>query len=154
MGNLLLGIGNVLRRDDGVGSYVARRFHKPGWKVVDCGTAPENFSGVVRKDHPDILILVDAADMALEPGAFSIIPNERIRDVGIGTHQLPLDIFVDFLGDAAGEILLIGIQPEIMETGEGLSPAVQEGADRLVEMLERGELHRIAVLGRARGLSS
>lgn len=145
MRNLLLGIGNTLRRDDGVGSYVAASFNRPGWKTADCGTAPENFSGMVREEHPDILVLVDAADMGLDPGAFSIIPKERIRDVGLGTHQLSLDIFIDFLGDAAGRILLVGIQPEIVETGEGLSPAVREGADTLIRILEKGDITKIGI---------
>ncbi|MCU0632469.1 MAG: hydrogenase maturation peptidase HycI [Methanolinea sp.] len=147
MTNLLLGIGNSLRRDDGAGNYVVSRFRVSGWRVVDCGTAPENFSGLVREEHPDILIMVDAADMGMAPGEFSLIPKEKIRDAGLGTHQLPLDIFIDFLADAAGEILLIGIQPEVVEMGEGLSPAVREGADRLVALLEKGEVQRIPEMG-------
>lgn len=146
MVNLLLGIGNTLRRDDGVGNYVASRFHMQGWKAINCGTAPENFSGLVRRERPDSLIIVDAADMGKTSGQFCIIPKEKIRDVGLGTHQLPLDIFIDFLGDDAGEVVIIGIQPGIVEMGEGLSPAVKEGAEKCVEMLVKGELDLIPKL--------
>ena len=146
MKNLLLGIGNPLRRDDGAGNYVAKSFRKAGWRVIDCGTAPENFSGTVRRHHPDLLVLVDAADMGLAPGEYAIIPKEKIRDVGIGTHQLPLDIFIDFLGDAPGATLVIGIQPLRVEMGEGLTHAVQGGADRLIRILEKGEVGSIPVL--------
>lgn len=146
MVNVLLGIGNTHRRDDGAGNYIASRFGKEGWKVFDCGTTPENFSGVVRREHPEILVIMDAADMGLYPGECAIIPKEKIRDVGIGTHQLPLDIFIDFLGNVVGRVILIGIQPGIVEMGEGLSPAVQEGAEKCVEMLEKDELDLIPVL--------
>lgn len=151
--NLLLGVGNPLRRDDGAGNYVASRFHAPDWRGVDCGTAPENFSGLVRREHPDLLVIVDAADMGMAPGTFLVIPKERIRDAGIGTHQLPLDTFIDFIGNAAGEILLIGIQPLVVETGEGLSLPVQEGADRLIRVLESGEIRILPVLGKSVGFS-
>lgn len=146
MVNLLLGIGNMLRRDDGAGNYVASRFRKKNWKVFDCGTTPENFSSLVRREHPEILVIVDAADMGMKPGECAIIPKERIRDVGLGTHQLPLDIFIDFLGNAVGRVILIGIQPGIVEMGEGLSTAVQEGAEKCVEMLEKDEIDLIPVL--------
>lgn len=146
MVNLLLGIGNSLRRDDGVGNYIASRFRKTNWKVFDCGTAPENFSGMVRREHPEILIIVDAADMGLAPGECAIIPKEKIRDVGLGTHQLPLDMFIDFLGETVGKVLLIGIQPCCVEMGEGLSPVVMGGSERVISMLESGEIGRIPVL--------
>lgn len=147
MVNLLFGVGNSLRKDDGAGNYVASRFRKEGWMVFDCGTSPENFSGVVRREHPGILVIVDAADMGLAPGECAIIPKEKISDVGIGTHQLPLDIFIDFLGDAVAEVLIIGIQPEVVTTGEGLTEEVRSGADRIVGLLERGDIAGIPVLG-------
>jgi hydrogenase 3 maturation protease len=147
MRNLLLGIGNPLRRDDGAGNYVASFFRAPGWSVADCGTAPENFTGLVRRQHPGLLVLVDAADMGLAPGEYAVIPRERIRDVGIGTHQLPLDFLIGFIEECAGKIIVIGIQPKLVETGEGLSPEVQEGADRLIRVLQRGRIREIPVLG-------
>lgn len=146
MSNMLLGIGNPLRKDDGVGNYVASRIQAEGWEAHDCGATPENFSGMVRRLHPDLLILVDAAFMGLAAGEIAIIPKGRIRDVGLGTHQLPLDIFIDFLEDAAGEIILIGIEPMVVEVGEGLSPEVRKGADRLVATLERGGARSIPIL--------
>jgi hydrogenase 3 maturation protease len=146
MPDMLLGIGNPLHGDDGAGNYVAARFRKEGWLVLDCGTAPENFTGVVRKNRPDLLVLVDAADMGLPPGEARVIPPERIEDVGFGTHQLPLDQFISFIGECAGRVLLIGIQPDLVGMGEGLGPDVQKGADRLMKLLRRGDLSLVPVL--------
>ncbi|MDG6256364.1 MAG: hydrogenase 3 maturation endopeptidase HyCI [Methanomicrobiaceae archaeon] len=141
--NMLLGIGNTLRRDDGIGCLVARRFSHAGWKAVECGTAPENFTAVVRRDRPDLLVLVDAADMGLAPGDLRRIPPEKIQDVGIGTHQLPLSHLIAFLAPDAGEIVFVGIQPESVADGEAISSTVMKGAERLMAAIRQGELDRI-----------
>jgi hydrogenase 3 maturation protease len=143
--NILMGIGNTLRRDDGVGMYIARKFRKDGWTVLACGTAPENFSAVVRRERPKFLVLVDAAEMGLAPGETRVIPRSRIQDIGFGTHQLPLSHLILFLEDAADSIILIGIQPEKTGDGEELSPEVQASADRLVDLLQDEELDEIPV---------
>jgi len=144
--NILLGIGNPQNGDDGAGIVVASRFKKEGWVSLSCGTAPENFTGVIRKTRPDCLVLVDAAAMGLSPGEFRIIPRHKIVDVSIGTHQLSLSLLIDFLSDTAGRIVLIGIQPDRVVSGEEISPQVREGAERLVHVLSSGELDRIPVL--------
>jgi len=145
--NILLGIGNLLNGDDGAGIYVAEQFRGDDWISLACGTAPENFTGIVRKTRPNCLVLVDAAAMGLSPGEFRIIPRHKIADVSIGTHQLPLSLLIDFLSDSAERIILIGIQPERAGTGEEISLRVKEGADRLVQALSSGGLDRIPVLG-------
>lgn len=144
--NILLGIGNPMNGDDGAGIYVAEQFRMDGWIPLACGTAPENFTGIIRKIRPPCLVLVDAADMGLSPGEYRIIPRQRIADVSMGTHQLPLSLLIDFLSDAAGQIILIGIQPERARTGSEISQPVRGGADRLVHVLSSGGLDRIPVL--------
>ena len=144
--NILLGIGNPLNGDDGAGTYVAGQFRKDGWLSLSCGTAPENFSGIVRRAHPDCLVLVDAATMGLSPGEYRVIPRHRIADVGMGTHQLPLSMLIDFLSDSAGQIVFIGIQPGQVVAGEEISLQVREGANRLVHELMSGRIDRIPVL--------
>lgn len=144
--HILLGIGNPLNGDDGVGIYVAEQFRKDGWVSLACGTAPENFTGIIRKIRPSWLVLVDAAAMGISPGDYRIIPRNKIEEVSIGTHQLPLSFLIDFVSDIAERIILIGIQPERLGTGEEISMTVRRGADRLLDMLFIGELDRIPVL--------
>lgn len=144
--NILLGIGNPLNGDDGAGIYVAGQFRKDGWLSLSCGTAPENFTGIIRKAHPDCLVLVDAAAMGLSPGEYRVIPRYRIADVSMGTHQLPLSLLIDFLSESAGQIVLIGIQPGRVVSGEEISPEMLDGANRLVHDLVSGRIARIPVL--------
>jgi hydrogenase 3 maturation protease len=145
--NILLGIGNPLNGDDGVGIYVAERFRKDDWIPLACGTAPENFTGIIRRTHPSCLVLVDAAAMGISPGEYRIIPRDKIEDVRIGTHQLPLSFLIEFLSDTAERIILIGIQPACAGIGKEISLSVRNGADQLLHMLSSGELDRIPVLG-------
>ncbi len=146
MGNILMGIGNPLRRDDGAGNYVARNFRGRGWRSLDCGTVPENFTGIVRKERPHLLVLVDAADMGIPAGESRVVPKEKISAVSFGTHQVSLDVLVDFLSGTAGRVVIVGVQPLVVETGEGLSPVVREGADRLIGTLERDGPDGVPVL--------
>ena len=93
--------------------------------------------------HPEILLLVDAAEMGLPAGEFRVVPPYRIADVSIGTHSLPLTHLIDYLSPDAGQIIFVGIQPASMEMGQGLSPAVREGAERLTDMIRTGLLSAI-----------
>ena len=77
--NILLGIGNPLNGDDGVGIYVAEQFRKEGWIPLACGTAPENFTGIIRKTRPSCLVLVDAAAMGIFPGEYPDHSAEKNR---------------------------------------------------------------------------
>ncbi len=169
---ILMGIGNSLRCDDGAGVYIAETFGKKslkvsvdsedtkgsedsddsernkgneGWKILNCGTAPENFTGIIRKEHPSLLVIVDAANMGrgICAGEFRIIPGNLIEDVGIGTHQMPLSALIDFLSEAADEIILIGIQPEIIDDGEEISETVKAGSDSLINILKKESLKDI-----------
>jgi hydrogenase 3 maturation protease len=141
--NVLLGIGNCLLGDDGAGNYVASRFRQSGWTVFDCGTVPENFTSPVRRLHPEVLLLVDAAEMGLLAGEFRVVPRNYIADVSIGTHSLPLTHLIDYLSPDAGRILFVGIQPASMEMGAKLTPAVKEGADRLMGIIRAGSISEI-----------
>ena len=104
---VVLGVGNFLHGDDGAGPAVAAgvlALGLPGVSAFDCGTAPENFTGVVRRLHPDLLVVADAADMGLPAGSVRRIPVCRIHDTAIGTHMMALSHLVQFLADAAEEI--------------------------------------------------
>jgi hydrogenase 3 maturation protease len=141
--NILFGVGNPLSGDDGIGNYTAERFHADGWSVYDCGTVPENFTSLVRKARPTLLVIVDAADIGLSPGEFRVVPEEFIEDVSIGTHQLPLTHLIEFIKDCTGKIMFIGIQPRSLGFGTGLSSEAVSGADRLMKVLEDDGIYTI-----------
>lgn len=142
---MLLGIGNPLHGDDGIGNYIASRFRARGWNSIDCGTMPENFTTVVRRHHPEILVLVDATDLGLLPGEFRTVGDDQIEDVSIGTHNMPLSFLIRYLAESAGRVIFIGVQPDRLGEEAGLSPVAIEGADRLMDLLRANRIAEIQV---------
>ena len=146
---VLLGVGNTLHADDGAGPYLADLIseeHNPGVSAYNCGTAPENFTGIVRKLHPKHLIIADAALMNERPGTFRRIPAEKIEDTAIGTHMLALSHLVRYLEDAADNITLIGIQPESLEDRDCLSPDVARAVRDLKDICLSGRFEEIPLM--------
>jgi hydrogenase 3 maturation protease len=113
----IVGIGNDLRGDDAVGSYLVRRLNanlheRETLLIVDAGPAPENFTGLLRRFKPDLVILIDAADMTQAPGSIQCIPWQDSIGLSASTHSLPLYLFGQYLKqELKCEIVLLGIQP-------------------------------------------
>jgi len=141
-----MGIGNELRGDDAVGIYVAKNFKKEGWKTIIAGQVPEDFTSEIKRIRPEILVLVDAALMGLEPGEIRIVPVDKIPNVAFSTHGMPLSFFISYVRDFVGEVILIGIQPKQMEFGMDISTEVKKGAQWLLDILRRERLMEINTL--------
>ncbi len=138
---VLMGVGNPLRRDDGIGPYIARKFVKDDWISIDCGPTPENFVIKVEEMNPELIVIVDAAKMNLKPGEIRKIPPEKIDRFTISTHNLPLSVIVNYLG--AHRCILIGVEPLEVEYGEGLSPTAQKAANAVLDILMREDFDSI-----------
>ena len=163
MKEVILGIGNTLKCDDGIGTYVTEKINKylkgakKGSKqatiggtrkviAIDCGITPESYTSIIRKHNPDTLILVDAADMGLSPSSYRIIPPEKIEAIHISTHNMPLSIFISYVGEFCKDVILIGIQPDNTGFGITLSNAVQRSGDRVVSLIIEKRLNEIRPL--------
>ena len=141
---MLIGVGNPLGRDDGVGVYVARAMAgDSGWWAIPAGLALENALGLVERERPELLVIVDAADMGLPPGSFRRLPLERAEEMLGSSHALPLGFLAGIIQRAAREVVLIGVQPADLSLGDGLSPEVKKGAEELVALLRVGKLEEI-----------
>jgi len=147
MKRVLLGVGNHLSRDDGVGPAVARAMDGvDGWMTIDCGIALENASGIVAREEPDLLVIVDAAQMGLPPGSIRRLPIESTDRMLASTHGLPLSFVIERIGAAVQETVLIGIEPGDLTFGEGISEPVSKAADALAEILRGGDAERVPAL--------
>jgi hydrogenase 3 maturation protease len=143
--NLLLGIGNDLLGDDGVGPFIAEKLRGADWQVINAGIVPENFISPIRKLKPDRIIIVDAVHMNLDPGSIRIIPHGAIRDLGIGTHQLPMTFFIEQCAIIA-PVIFIGIQPGCLDPDTQLSPPVAGAASELLNLLREHNYEELSVL--------
>ncbi len=143
---VILGIGNVLEGDDGVGPYLAGLLADSTWVSLDCGTAPEHFTTHLRRLKPSLVVMVDAAVMGLPPGSIRQIDPESVGGAGFTTHTLPLSLLARFIRAEGPEVRLIGIEPAALTPGEDLTPAVQDAAHRLADILRREEIDSIPCL--------
>jgi len=144
---ILMGIGNELLGDDGVGPYIAQSLKGPDLLALDCGTVPENFTSLVKKYQPKQLIIVDAAELGLPPGEYRRLPLEEADTMFSSTHTIPISALISYLEEWCGEIILIGIQPKSLQLGQGLSREVQAGAEQLLALLKNGAIETIGAYG-------
>jgi len=140
---VLMGLGNIWRGDDGIGCFIAQNFRSNDWLVLDCGTTPENFTSLVKKIRPKYLMIVDAAEMNLEPGEFRIISPEKIDKFYLTTHNIPLSLLVSYLDKCAEEIILIGIQPERIDNSRQISEKLQGSARKIMQLLQEKKTQEI-----------
>jgi hydrogenase 3 maturation protease len=147
-GNLriaILGVGNEMRSDDAAGVLVARRLASWEWAthtdrilIIEAGQAPENRTGELRTFAPDLVLIVDAADMGEKPGAIQFIPEESIDGMSASTHSLPLSMLAHYLRmDLGCLVALLGIQIRSNEVGENVSRKVLQAVNEIVDELDR-----------------
>jgi hydrogenase 3 maturation protease len=108
----------------------------PGVLLLDGGTAPENFTGPLRSFRPDLVVEVDAAYQDQPAGTLAWIDWRDADGMSASTHTLPPSVLASFLTTDLGcRVALIGVQPETLEMGRGLSPAVAAAAHDLADRL-------------------
>ena len=143
---LVLGIGNVLRKDDGVGIRVVELLRERDLPdhvlLLDGGTAGLDLlpylEGVGR------IIIVDAHLSDAAPGTITVLSGNDVKehDVLMSGHFGKLTDLLDLAAELwkRPEAIIVGITPKDCESyEEGLSPEVEEAArraaDRIVEMV-------------------
>lgn len=135
----VLGIGNDLRSDDGLGLYIIDnlKIDDPRILIENVGSVPEGFAKNLASFGAERVIMVDAADMLKSPGHIELITKDRIGGVTISTHRMPLSFLMMYLDqETGGQSILIGIQPKSIQFGEGLTPEIQEVVDETITSLE------------------
>ncbi len=137
----VLGVGNTMRGDDGAGILVVRALaarlrDAAGVLLIDGSTAPENFTGPLRRFRPDLVIEIDAAHLEQPPGTVAWVDWRDADGMSASTHTLPPSVLGSFLSaDLGCRVSLLGIQPATLEMGCGLSPEVAEAVERVTEQL-------------------
>ena len=136
---LIVGVGNTLRGDDGVGPLVCHELKAilPD-NVIDAGTVPENYIGKIIKKAPQALVIIDAIDHNAQPGNIRVFRADEINSMAISSHSLSLDLFVDIiLNDISPAVYLVGIQPKHVSLGRPPCPEVSRSARTLVSLICR-----------------
>ena len=141
---VVLGIGNILLSDEGVGvraiEELTRRYRLPAEiLVIDGGTC-----GMELLDQlagADLLLIADAVRVGQPPASVVRMADDEVPaffKTKLSPHQVGIsDVLATLIlmGEPARRVVLIGVQPVSFATGIGLTPAVTAVLDRVVGLL-------------------
>ena len=139
---IILGVGNELKSDDGVGPFIvknlmAENIESDRLLLINAETVPENFTGKIRKENPSHVIIVDACLMGGKPGDIRIVDKDDFTNIGISTHSMSLSYFVKYLErDTDFKIIFVGIEPETMDWGENPTENVEKTAYDFIKIIK------------------
>ncbi len=140
---VILGVGNLLLSDEGVGVHVANELMKmklpPDVSVVDGGTDGFRLLNVITE--ADRLIVIDAVKGGAEPGSIYRFDIDEVKSCPPGfktsVHQIGILEVID-LSELIGKTphtTVIGIEPKSLEMGMELSPEVKSKIPRIIELI-------------------
>jgi hydrogenase maturation protease len=141
---LVLGAGNILLSDEGVGVRVVETLQQrhgipDNVEILDGGTCGMDLLDVIA--GRERLIIVDAVNTGSPPGTVVRYASGEIPAVfrtKTSPHQLGLAevlALLTLLDSAPRRVTVIGVQPESLAIGIGLTAAVSERVDQMVEMV-------------------
>jgi len=145
---LILGIGNNLLTDEGVGihviEYLAENYsEEPNATYLDGGTLSFTLAGPIA-DH-DNLIVIDAARLGRKPGTCETLLGEQMDRYLTGNRESVHEVGLMDLLDIArlsdtypSNRALIGIQPESLDWGDkpsaNVAPSIPEAANSAIAL--------------------
>lgn len=142
MRTVVCGVGNRMRGDDAVGPLVVDELVKSlkmrDVLLLDCGSAPENFTGKIEAFNPDKIVIIDAVDMGKRPGAVRIVEQDKIGGLRLSTHQMPLKMFIEYLMRRVNaEIVFVGVQPRDVGFDRKMSIECKKAVKTAVEAVKK-----------------
>ncbi len=136
---VIVGIGNILRGDDAVGPELIKRLklkikNESQIELLDVGEAPENYLEKIVKQTPDTVLLIDAVDFGGSAGSVTLLEQESLKEDGLTTHNASLKLTIKYLKERSiNRIFIIGVQPEQIKFGGGLSKSVDKTLNQIKE---------------------
>ena len=141
----VIGLGNTLRKDDGIGIIVLEALLKspkyPQIDYLDFGIA--SFDLIHRLEGYATVLLIDGIDAGLEAGELKISEIEKIdyalKDTVSSTHEFNLknlfELYKKF--NLKTKIYFAGIQVQDVSYGEGLTPPLKDRLKYIIKEISR-----------------
>lgn len=138
----VIGVGNPLMTDDGIGLEALRRLQvrwslPPDVDLVDGGTWGMNLLHVF--EEADAVILLDAIRAKVPPGSLVVLERDQLPRLfahKLSPHQIDLQEILALLelrGTLPERIVAVGLCPDRVEMGVGLSEAAMAGMEAMEE---------------------
>jgi hydrogenase maturation protease len=135
MKTLVLGIGNTLLTDEGIGIHVLQALEPelanwPDVTLLDGGTLSFTLAGPI--EDADALIVVDAAHIKTQPGGWALLQGEEMDAFLMGkrkstVHEVGLTdlrAIAMLTGHWPERRAMLAIRPDVVDWGERPTPAV------------------------------
>jgi hydrogenase maturation protease len=148
---LVAGLGNILKRDDGLGPFVVERLRllklRKNVEVLELGTPGLSLLHYV--EGYDKVIFVDAVQRGGKPGSIYVLKPHRLvppaeavnpRDLhSLSIHEIGLEKALAIgraLGEMPDDMLIIGCEPEDITTSRiGLTDRVKKAVPKVIELI-------------------
>jgi hydrogenase maturation protease len=148
----VIGIGNTLMSDDGIGPMLVNKARERFGHLDDVAFLDEGTIGFglvhVLKDYDEVII-IDSGDIGKTPGEFKVFSPDDVASTkfcqGYSLHESDLIKVLETskaMGELPGKVTILAIQPRSVEWREGLSPELTKRSDDyllvLAKMMKRG----------------
>jgi len=137
---IILGIGNLILKDEGVGVHAVKELENrslpQGVVAIDGGTATMDLLSVIHESEK--IIVIDALSSGEEPGTIYRCLPEDLMDADerpLSLHQVDLlDVLLMArqLGGNA-HVVIIGVEPEEISYGMELTPKVKAAVPKVIQ---------------------
>ncbi|MCX8034021.1 MAG: HyaD/HybD family hydrogenase maturation endopeptidase [Thermodesulfovibrio sp.] len=140
----IIGVGNILMQDEGVGPKVTEILKKnyifePAIEIIDGGTLGLDLLPYIEKYKK--IIIIDVVEFGKEPGFIKILRGEEIPPylkTKLSVHHVGVQDLLEvarLMGVMPEELVLVGIQPQSIDLGLDLTPTVADKLNLLIEQI-------------------
>ena len=141
----VIGLGNSLRKDDGIGIIVLEsltKSHKhPGADYLNFGIA--SFDVVHRMEKYELILLIDGIDAGLKPGELKIFElkdiSYNLKGQALSTHEFDLTSLFELYKrfELKSKIYVAGIQVQDVSFGDSLSQPLKDRLEYILIEISR-----------------
>lgn len=142
METLVLGLGNPLMKDDGIGCAVIEKLDKTKISADIKNGATSGFSILEDLKNYKKTIIIDAVDMGRAPGSYARFNADELLSLPEGQnfslHEMGLVEVIKIgrsLNDDFKNVIIVGVQPKDVSQGSKLSPEVQNTIPEIIDLI-------------------
>lgn len=145
---LICGVGNKLKKDDGLGPYIIEELEKQvlpaNVSLLDFGTSGFKTALEIGKYHK--VIFVDAIQLGNQPGQIykttlskqDLLESPSLSSFAISLHEGDLEKILTtatLIGNYPKEVVVLGCEPEDLSFGLGLSRKVEKAVSKIIDLI-------------------
>jgi hydrogenase maturation protease len=136
---VVIGLGNLLLSDEGIGIHLIRKLSEhqdkfPSVEFIDAGTGGMNVLHLIANRKK--VVIIDCVKMGKKPGTIKRFEPADVQTVKkmmhFSLHEADILRIINLstqLGECPNQIIILGIEPESLELGQKLSKTLSDKID-------------------------